>query len=376
MKIIKLSIDALEIPFIERFRHSLKDRTFSDSVIVRVETDTGHVGYGEGVPRPYVTGETVHSVVQHITGVLWPQISNEMIHSRSIVELLMRLVPLSNLGENHNAARCAVETALIDASLKGDAIGLHDILPARLPFVTYSGVITAGSPKSVYKRASQLKRIALNHVKIKVGVHNAIECVAAAREALGEQVVIRVDANSSWSLKEAIEILHALNRYRVSSCEEPLPAREWKQLAMLRQATSIPLMADESLLSIEDAQSMVDHQAIDLFNIRLSKCGGIGPSLRIIDFARKNNIGYQIGAHVGETAILSSIGRHFAAYVGDAQFVEGSYGTLLLTEDIARTSPRFGHKGVGRLIKGHGIGVKILEERIIKYSVLHLDLMP
>ena len=83
MNITKLSIDALAIPFIERFRHSLKDRSFSDSVIVRVETDTGHVGYGEGVPRPYVTGETVDSMVQHITGVLWPLIVKEGIQSRS-----------------------------------------------------------------------------------------------------------------------------------------------------------------------------------------------------------------------------------------------------------------------------------------------------
>ena len=376
MNITKLSIDTLKIPFIERFRHSLKDRSYSDSVIVRVETDSGHVGYGEGAPRPYVTGETVDSMVQHIRSVLWPRILREPIRGRSIIESLIRLFPVSASGDNHNSARCAVETAIVDAFLRASSLGVPDILPPSIPFVTYSGVITAGSPDSVFKRASQLKRIGLQHIKIKVGAENSVACVAAAREALGDSAIIRIDANHAWSLKEAIEILHALKKYQVVSCEEPLPPRKWKQLAMLRQATSIPIMADESLLTITDAQEMVENQAIDLFNIRLSKCGGIGPSLRIIDFARRNKIGYQIGAHVGETAILSVVGRHLAAHVGDALFVEGSYGTLLLTEDISLNSPRFGYKGVGKLRKGNGLGLNILEERIDKYSTFHLEMTP
>ena len=122
-------------------------------------------------------------------------------------------------------------------------------------------------------------------------------------------------------------------------------------------------------MTAADAQQLVAHEAIDLFNIRLYKCGGIGPCLELAAYAREHGLGYQVGAHVGETALLSAVGRHFAAHLGDARFVEGSYGTLLLTEDLSRTSLRFGHQGKGTLLKGPGLGVDILEERLEGYAV-------
>ena len=71
---------------------------------------------------------------------------------------------------------------------------------------------------------------------------------------------------------------------------------------------------------------------------------------------------------------LSAAGRQLAAHIGDAQFVEGSYGTLLLTQDISRNSPRFGHKGVGKLLRGKGLGINIVEEKIKKYSVYNREI--
>jgi len=376
MKIIKISLDSLQIPFVERFRHTRKDRSFSDTVIVRVETDTGVVGYGEGLPRPYVTGETVSSLMDHVSNVLWPMIAQKEIDTEDIFDAVHQLLPVEKAPSTHivhNAARCAVELAVIDAALKSKESGLHDVLSPTVKALQYSGVITSGSAQSVYKRASQYKRIGLSHIKLKVGTKNSEALVAAAREALGERAILRLDANSAWTLSEAIAMLNKLEQYDIASCEEPLAARKWKDLRTLREATTIPLMADESLVTLADAQSLVRHKSVDLFNIRISKCGGIGPSLRIANCAREHGLDYQIGAHVGETAILSAVGRQLAAHLGDVRFLEGSYGTLLLTEDISRTSIRFGHKGVGKPIRGLGLGMKIVEEKIHRYSVQHME---
>ena len=371
MNITRLSIHSLRIPFVERFKHSLKDRAFSDTVVVRIETETGTVGYGEGLPRPYVTGETVESLMTHIEQSLWPIVHKTDFDSENIIESCLLHLP-QHVSEGdihaHNAARCAVELAIIDAALKENNQGLSHLLPPKLPHVTYSGIITGGSVESVYKRASQFKRIGMQHIKIKVGKTESFERVEAVRKALGEDAVLRVDANSAWSLDEASTILKSLEPLNVVACEEPLEARRWTELAALRTYTTIPLMADETLVSDADATQLIQHKAIDIFNIRLSKCGGIGPSLTLAQKAKAHGLSYQLGAHVGETAILSSAGRHVAAHLGEAQFVEGSYGTLLLTEDLSRTSLRFGHKGRGQLIGGSGLGLKILDDRIHTYT--------
>ena len=376
MKVVGLTIQPLRIPFVERFHHSLKARAASDSVVVRVQLDNGTCGYGEGLPRPYVTGESVDTLVSHISNTLWPAIAEQALDAEDLLPTLSKLLPVT-LGEGgvraHNAARCAVEIAVIDAVLKATGQGLHELLPPKVKTLTYSGVITSGSLEAVTKRARQFLRLGLNHIKIKAGQGDTVNKVAAAREILGDEALIRIDANSAWDLATAKDVLSALEPYNVASCEEPLQAQEWKQMAELRQEVSIPLMADESLVTHQDAQNLVNHHAIDLFNIRLSKCGGIGPCLSLASYAQEHGLSYQLGAHVGETAILSAAGRHFAAHLGDARFVEGSYGTLLLTEDLARSSLRFGHRGTGALLKGTGLGVSILEERVERYAISRIE---
>jgi len=377
MKVIGLTIQPLRIPFVERFQHSLKDRAASDTVVDRVQLEDGTYGYGEGLPRPYVTGETVDTLVDHASAVLWPALAEQSIESDGLLSSLAELLPVTvDDGDirAHNAARCAVEVAVVDAVLRTKGLGLHDLLPPTTDSLTYSGVITAGDLESVARRARQLMRVGLSHIKVKVGLEDTVERVAAIREALGPDSILRIDANAAWSVDEATEVLRALEPYNVASCEEPLAPQSWSDLAELRRRVSIPLIADESLVTASDAQALVSHEAIDLFNIRLSKCGGIGPCLELAAYARENGLAYQVGAHVGETALLSAVGRHFAAYLGDARFVEGSYGTLLLTEDLSQTSLRFGHRGKGTLLKGPGLGVDVLEERLDGYAVGRVEL--
>ena len=94
----------------------------------------------------------------------------------------------------------------------------------------------------------------------------------------------------------------------------------------------------------------------------------------MVRLARAHNIGLQLGAHVGETSILSAAGRHLAAHLGDLRFLEGSYGTLLLSADITRQSLRFGFGGKAPLVRGSGLGVHVLEERVDDFSVASVNL--
>ena len=151
--------------------------------------------------------------------------------------------------------------------------------------------------------------------------------------------------------------------------EQPLPRGPVSELAALRAATSIPIMTDESLVTLEDARILIESEACDVFNVRLSKCGGLGRSLEFIELARSGGLDWQLGAHVRETGILSAVGRALALSVTDSLFVEGSIGEWLLQEDLCAPPVQFGPDSYGEPLSGPGLGIEVLEERVARYAV-------
>jgi muconate cycloisomerase len=148
---------------------------------------------------------------------------------------------------------------------------------------------------------------------------------------------------------------------------------EPKAMANLRKASPIPLMADESLVTLADGEALAAAAACDFFNLRLSKCGGFGPCIKLADMARAAGIRMQLGCQVGETAILSAAGRHLAAHLDDVAWVEGSFGTLLLREDVGRSKVQFGHGGLAPILRGPGLGVEVDEEVLRRHAVAVLE---
>jgi len=138
-------------------------------------------------------------------------------------------------------------------------------------------------------------------------------------------------------------------------------------MAWLTARSPVPVIADESLVSAEDAQRLAAQRGCHLFNIRISKCGGLLNSARIAAIGRAAGIGCMLGAQVGETALLSAAGRQFGTRVPDVRFFEGSYGKLLLTEDIATAEITFGKGGEAPALLGPGLGVDVDQRRLDAY---------
>ena len=378
MKLVACSIHALAIPFVEAFRHSLKDRTSCDSVIVHVVDDAGNEGYGEGAPRPYVTGERQDSMVEHLARDLWPAVKERLfppIHEPADLAALDAFIPERPFPNalSDNASRAALELAILDRALRRDGRGAAALLPPRRDKVVYSGVITAGTIEKALQHAKQMRMIGLAQVKVKVGFPDDLERVAAVREALGPDASIRLDANGAWAVGEAAERLAALSLHRIDAVEQPIPRGPVEDLARLKSLQPVPIMADESLVTIADARALAAARAVDLFNIRVSKCGGLFRSMEIARIAECAGIRVQVGAQVGETAILSAAGRHLAAAVPNLAFAEGSFGTLLLSDDLARDAVRFGYRGEARLLSGPGFGARIVMEHVRKWSARTIE---
>src|SRR5690606_34294275 len=114
----------------------------------------------------------------------------------------------------------------------------------------------------------------------------------------------------------------------------------------------IALMADEALLTLDDAEELIDRKAVRWFNIRISKNGGLIPAIKLAILARRHQLFYQLGCMVGETSILSAAGRWFLQLVPNVRFAEGSFGKFLLTDDVVPKSLRFGFGGRWRPMTG------------------------
>ena len=142
----------------------------------------------------------------------------------------------------------------------------------------------------------------------------------------------------------------------ISSVEQPVPHAEVDGLASVRGRLGVPLMLDESLCSLGDAQRAIDKGTCDLFNIRLSKCGGFVPSLRIAAMAHRAGMGYQLGCQVGETGILSAAGRHFATSVAGIRYLEGSFDHFLVAERLTVDDLTFGRGGWAPALRTARIG--------------------
>jgi muconate cycloisomerase len=198
-------------------------------------------------------------------------------------------------------------------------------------------------------------------VKVKVGVAG-IDDTALLRQArgrLGPAVDLRLDANEAWSCGELEAKLAPLREFGVSSVEQPVPHAQIDGLAKLRGRLGVPVMFDESLCSEEDARRAIERGTCDLFNLRLSKCGGFIQTLRLAAMAHRAGLGYQLGCQVGETGILSAAGRHFATSIGGIRYLEGSYDRHLVRERLTVEDLTFGFGGQAPALTGPGLGVSI-----------------
>jgi muconate cycloisomerase len=377
-----MSVRAIElfhvaVPLKKAIRHASHERVVSDNLVVRVTLDDGRQGYGEGVPRPYVTGETLETAFEALSRL---DLARHLGRPRDYAEVVRRLDDLhlpetlaDPRGMNGNAARCALELAVLDAYGRRFGRSLAEVLPlaaaatpglrlrSRPGWVRYSGAITAESPRREVKAAWMNRVFGFRHVKVKVGVAGQDDParLVRIRRILGKRMDLRLDANEAWPASAVLDRVRPLLAARPSALEQPVPHAEVEALATLRPRLGVPVMLDESLCGYPDATRAIEQRTADLFNVRLSKCGGILPSLRIVALAQRSGLGLQLGCHPGETGLLSAAGRHVASLVRGLGWVEGSYDAHVLAENLTTRNLSFYPMGFAPPLGGPGLGVDV-----------------
>jgi muconate cycloisomerase len=384
VRIVELAAYHVRVPLRKPIRHASHTRSETDNVVVACRLDDGSLGYGEGVPRDYVTGETIASAMDLLRRTDWSRL--ETIERSEDFAAAVAAIEAFRLPEtpddpracNGNASRCAVELALLDACgqhwrqpLSQSTQIISPELYQPRDRVQYSGAIMSGRGAKSVLWAWGLRMYGFRQIKVKVGFagYDDAKRLRRFRKAVGPRVDLRVDANEAYVPGDAAERIRALEPFVISSVEQPVRHEDVAVLADVRKQVKTKIMLDESLCSMMDAEAAVRDGTCDLFNIRLSKCGGFIPSLRLAQFARRHGLGYQLGCQIGETAVLSAAGRHFATSVRDLRYVEGSYDRRLLQANLGRVELTFGYGGWAPALAGPGLGVEVDEAALERLTV-------
>ncbi len=389
MRVVELTAYQVRIPLRRTIRHASHSRDSTENVVIHCVLEDGTEGFGEGVPREYVTGETIDQAMELLArSDLRTQLDPP--HDFSGAVTMVERIKLAPVAADDrkcrgNAGRCGLELALLDAYGKcfGEPLSaVTKLLTPELfeprPWVRYSGAILSANTWFKLRLAAWRVRIwGFPHVKVKVGIpgQDDVYRLKNIRLRVGWNTDLRVDANEAWPGAEAAERIRDLERFQISAVEQPVSHAEVDVLREVRQKVRVPIMLDESLCSMIDAERAVEQGTCDLYNLRLSKCGGFIPTLQLAQFAIKHGLGYQLGCQVGETALLSAAGRHFASSVAHLRYVEGSYDRHLVRETLAKEDITFRWGGWAPALNSAGLGLHVDKEALERTTVRKICLL-
>ena len=385
MEIVEFTAYRVRIGLRNQIRHASHTRSETVSIILRCRLKDGTTGWGEGLPREYVTGETIDTAWDLLHATDFARHFSGTLHS--LDEGLSRVqnfqLPCDrDDGRNcyGNSVRCAIELSVLDAMCRAQGMplsALTSIIPETAAIrkisesARYGAAFTAMSLYGQISRALKLRLFGFHQAKVKTGVAgvNDATSLRRVRSIVGRDFDLRIDANEAWSCQSLKAKMTELLPFGITCVEQPVPHEEVGELAKLRGQIGIPIMLDESLCSREDAYRAIEQGTCDLFNIRLSKCGGFLNSLKLAAIAHEGRLGYQLGCQVGETGILSAAGRHFATSVANIRYLEGSYDRFLVRNRLTNEDITFGWGGYAPALTGPGLGVTVNEDELQQVTI-------
>jgi L-Ala-D/L-Glu epimerase len=318
MRIVRVSLYRFDIPLKAPVTISLGTIDHARNILVKLDTDTGLTGWGEGSPFWMIAGETQASglaAAQDMALLLLKQ--TDALDIEGAMLALTRYLP------GHPTTRSAFDVALYDLAAQTAQMPLYQFLGGAKRQLVTDETIYLDTPDQMAQRALLIRQKNPEAIKLKLGQDAAydIERVRAVRQAIGNQIPIRVDANQGWDVPTARTVLQTIGGWNVQYCEQPIRRDDVAGLRYLRQQVLVPIMADESLFSATDALRLVREEAVDYFNIKLAKSGGIFEALKINAIAEAANLPCMIGC-MSESRLALTANAHLASARRNIQFCD------------------------------------------------------
>jgi len=354
MKITNIQTKTLKAPLKNPFITSLRRVDALEDLVVIVECDDGTVGYGEGAPTPQITGETMGSMMATVAYIKPHLIGREIEDFDAIIKLIHSLIV------KNTTAKSALEIALYDLKAKSKKLPLFRMLGGTQTKFSTDITISMSEIDKMIVDCHSAVALGYNTLKIKIGDNpqKDVERVIAIHGALDKNIKLRLDANQGWSAKQSVELLHALERQNIIAefIEQPVAADDIEGLKYIKERVQTPLLADESIFSINDARRLLEMQAIDYVNIKLAKTAGITQALELADLSKSFGVKCMIGCML-EGPISVAAGVHVASAKADIISMLDLDAVSLLASHPMETSIDFNESKI-LLSDAHGLGIK------------------
>lgn len=289
MKIVKITTEVKSIELKTPFRTALRETSHVEFVRVEVECEGGLVGIGEASASKVITGEDIYIILTSIASV------EELFFGLTCKEALEVLHVKCAIGSSAKAALDIAFTHLLSQEAKKplyEYFGATDLSPLKSDIT-----ISLNEADVMLQDAKKAFSNGMEILKVKVGddVLHAVDIVRKISEEL-PQCDILVDANQAWNFDSTILFIENMLGTPIKLIEQPVPAPDLDNLKKITELSQIPILADESVFTLEDAKKVIQEKCADMINIKFMKCGGVSKAIEILEFARSSGFKCMLGS--------------------------------------------------------------------------------
>ncbi len=354
MKITAIKLGRISVPLRVPFKTALRRVDSVEDIIVEVHTDTGEIGYGEAPPTGAITGDTTGAIIGAITDYI-----RKALVGRDIDDFEDLTTALDGAVVKNSSAKAAVDMALWDLYGQKYQIPVYKLLGGARKKIITDITISVNPPEEMARDAVNAIKRGYDTLKVKVGVDPTLDVarLKAIRDAVGSAPRIRIDANQAWAPKEAVRLLNEMQEsgLAIELVEQPVKAHDLEGLTYVTERSYVPVLADESVFSAEDALKIVEMRAADLINIKLMKCGGLTSALKIAALAEISGMECMIGCML-EAKVSVNAAVHLACAKKVITRVDLD-GPVLCSEDPIDGGAVFNEKEI-TVSDAPGLGIK------------------
>jgi len=363
MKITRITATPVRVPRRQAFTSSLGRRLDTENAVVEVQTDEGITGIGEVCSiwdrKGRGQSEDINDLLADALIGRDPFRINEI--TALMESLLHRSYP----------AKAGIEMALYDIVGKTLNTPVYNLLGGQVrERVLLSHSLSMGTPNEVAAQASNLAEQGYQTLKAKIGMdlQEDLKTVKAIRARVGDKITLRVDANMGWSsAKEAVRCIKLLEEFDLELVEQPVHFSDLEGLRFVREHVDVPIMADESVWTPDDALACIRARAVDIFNVYVSEAGGIGHAARIFAIAETARLPCTVGG-MPELGIGTAAQAHLAFAMRNLGYAGDVNGFVYHSDDIIVEELQI-KDGYLYPPVGPGLGVTVDFEKVRKYQI-------
>jgi muconate cycloisomerase len=360
----KIETFLVDVPTIRPHKLSVATMNTQTLVLVRLTSGDGIEGWGEATTIGGLNygDESPESIKVNIDTHIAP-----LLLGMDAAQPAKAMAKVRKTIQGNRFAKCALETALLDAQARRLNVPLSELLGGRVrDALPVAWTLASGDTANDIAEAEYMLDIRRHRIfKLKIGlrsVHEDVAHVLAIKRALGERASVRVDVNQAWSELEAVRGIAMLEAGGIDLVEQPVKAGNRAALARLKQRFDVAIMADEALHGPADAMELARMDAADVYAVKITQSGGLVPALEVATVARLAGIGLYGGTML-EGGIGTAATAHVCATFPELAWDTELFGPLLLTEEVLR-EPLVYRDFMLQVPTGPGLGVEIDTEKL------------